>query len=122
MFETRPWVLAAIIVLSPRAEAAELSAPVVAKFLRVIAIGQGKVACEVNEVTLELAKAGVARDEGAKVVYATSDKDIARFARENRLVVCGQKDQLALGATIAVVAEGGSPVIYIKPSNAAASL
>ena len=103
--------------------AGEVAAPTVAKILRLIAAnsGQTKIACQDPEVTAELSKLGIGQDHEAKVVWALNDGEVSKAVRASRMVICGQVSQIALGASIAIVAEGGYPVIYIKPSNAAAS-
>jgi len=100
----------------------EVAAPTLAKIIRIVASGNGgKAACEDAEVSAELGKLGVSIDPEAKVVWAIADKDVARFAKQSKLVICGQVGQLGQGAAIAIVAEGGRPVIYLSPANATSS-
>jgi hypothetical protein len=123
MPQSRWILLAGILAIAPSAPAGELAAPSVAKFLRVLATttGQGRVACQDAEVAAELGKLGIALDPEARIAWAVGDKDVARQVQAGRLVVCGHVAQVGMGATIALVAEGGSPSVYIRPSNAVPS-
>lgn len=94
----------------------------VAKIIRIVAAGgDGKVNCLDPEVAAALSSVGVAADANAAIVYATSDKDVAKFAKQNKLVICNQLELIKQGAVIAIVAEGDRPVVYLSPANAAAS-
>jgi len=119
----RPQVFSFIplFCLSTCVLAGELAAPTSAKIIRVIvqASGAGKVACADKELAGELSGLGVATDPGAKVCWAGSDKDVTRLAGEHKLVICGNQDWLALGASVALTAEGGRPAIYLHVKNLA---
>jgi len=119
----RPLLLVLSLCLGQSLLAGEVAAPTVAKILRMIAnnSGQAKIACQDAEVVAELTKLGVTQDHEAKVVWAINDGEVTKAVRANRMVICGQVSQIALGASIAIVAEGGYPVIYLKPSNATVS-
>lgn len=97
--------------------AGDLAAPTLAKFLRVLlqATALKGVACPDKELAGELTNLGVALDPDAKMVWADSPADVARLAKQGRLVVCGTRGLLASGASLAVVAEGGRPAIYANP-------
>lgn len=101
----------------------ELAAPTSAKIIRVIvqATGVGKVACTDKELVGELSGLGVPTDPGAKVCWAGNDKDVVRLAGEHKLVICGNQDWLAMGAAVALTAEGGRPAIYLNVKNLAAT-
>jgi len=109
-----PWAFLTTCLL-----AGDLAAPTTAKFIRVIvqASGGGKVACAEKEIAGELAGLGVAIDPEAKVCWAASDKDVVRLAGQKKLVICGNPDWIAQGASVAVTAEGGRPAIYISLKN-----
>jgi predicted nucleic acid-binding protein len=112
-------LLGAVLPLS----AGELGAPTVAKFIRVILLSSGgrAVTCADKEIAGELGALGVALEADAKLVWADSEKDVARQAKAGKLVVCGTKGLLASGAALALVAEGGHPVIYLHAKHLAAT-
>ena len=103
--------------------AGDLAAPTLAKFIRVLLVGTAtkSVACGDKELGGELANLGVATDAEAKVVWADTPKDLARVARQGKLVICGTKAFLGEGAAVALVAVGGHPAIYINMKSVAAS-
>jgi hypothetical protein len=115
--------IALLLCASATLLAGDLAVPTVAKFIRVIASASGasKVACSDREVAGELASLGVQADPEAKVVWAGSERDAGRFAKLGRVVICGNIDWLNAGATIAIVAEGGRPALYISARNLAAT-
>ena len=116
-------LIVALACLCGHLSAGDLSAATTAKFVRLLLQGAGvhAVACGEREVAGELTNLGVALDPESKVVWADSDKDVARFAKQGRMVICGSKVLLGSGATLAVVAEGGHPVIYLNPRALTAS-
>jgi len=99
--------------------AGELAPPTAAKIIRVIvqASGGGKVECADKEIAGELSSLGIGADPAAKVCWAGSEKEAARFAGQKRLVICGNPDWLAAGAGVAITAEGGRPAIYLSVKN-----
>lgn len=103
--------------------ASEVATPTLAKIIRVLAVttGDSKVTCQDAELAAELVKVGIAVEDGARIVWALNDKDVQRWVKANRLVVCGQLSSLSQGAAIAVVLEGGRPAIYINAANAASA-
>ena len=103
--------------------AGDLAAPTLAKFIRVLLAGTATkgVACGDKELGGELANLGVATDPEAKVVWTDTEKDLARLARQGKLIICGTKALLAEGAAVALVAEGGHPAIYVNMKSLAAS-
>jgi len=102
--------------------AGELGAPTTAKFIRMVLVGTGTkaVICADKEIAGELANLGVSVEAEAKVAWADQAADVARLAK-GRLVICGTKGLLNSGAALAVVAEGGHPVIYVNPKAGAGS-
>jgi hypothetical protein len=103
--------------------AGDLAAPTVAKFIRVIASASGgsKVVCSDREIAGELTAINVPMEGDGKLVWATTEKDVTKFAKQGKLVICGSQDLLNAGAALAIVAEGGRPTIYISAKNLAAS-
>jgi len=112
--------IALILVSATAVQAGEVAAPTIAKLIRIVA-ASGKVACPDPEVAAELGKLGLALDPEARIVWAITDKDVSHYAKQSKLVICGQVGQLAQGASLAIVAEGGRPAIYIHSANLAAS-
>jgi hypothetical protein len=113
------WILP-LVCLSANLPAADLAPPTVAKFIRLlIAAGGGvaKVNCADKEVAAELRSLGLAIDPEAAVVWAGSDREASKYGKLGKLVICGQLESLATGASVALVAEGGRPAIYISPRN-----
>jgi hypothetical protein len=105
-------------------EAGEVAAQTVAKVIRIIATssgGDGKVACHDLELSSELLKLGVRQDFGARIVWATSESDVVKYSKQNKMVICGQVSFLSQGASVAIVTEGGRPSIYVSPASVAAS-
>ena len=96
--------------------AGELAAPTVAKIIRVIAQASGvaKVECGDKEIAGELSGLGVGNDPDSKICWAGSEKEVARFAAQHKLVICGNPDWLAQGASVALTAEGGRPAIFLS--------
>ena len=96
--------------------AGDLAVPTVAKFLRLIhpATGARTVACADKELAGELANLGVGVNQESKCVWVASDKDLPHLVKDGRVVICGNRAMLAGGAAMAVVAEGGRPVIYLN--------
>ena len=119
----KPWLLLPLLCCSPFLSAGELAPPTAAKIIRVIlqGCGGGKVACGERELASELSGLGVATDPEAKAVWASSDKEVTRLAGLRRLVMCGNPDWLASGATVAITAEGGRPAIYLSLKNLGAT-
>ena len=111
--------LLSLFCLSIPLGAAELAPPTVAKIIRVIAQASGvaKAACGDKEIAGELSGLGVGSDPDSKICWAASDKEVARFAAQHRLVICGNQDWLALGASVALTAEGGRPAIFLSVKN-----
>jgi hypothetical protein len=108
------------VLCSTLLQAGDLAAPTVAKFIRVIASsGGGKAACRDRDVAAELATLGVAVDPESKVVWVSLEAEVGKLARMGRLVICGKLELLAAGASVALVAEGGRPTIYISAKNLA---
>jgi len=103
--------------------AGDLAAPSQAKFLRVVvqATGSTGVACASKELAGELTTLNVTLNPGSKVIWVESDKEIGHLVKEGRIVVCGSHALLVAGACLAVVAEGGRPVIYVNPKALAAA-
>lgn len=101
----------------------DLAAPTVARFIRVIAYstGAGEVTCKDKEVAGALSALFVAVQEGSKVVWVGSDRDVAKFGKLGKLVICGRVDLLAAGGAVAIVAEGGRPTMYVHPKHLASS-
>ena len=114
--------LIALLLVAP-IQAGEVAAPTIAKIIRIVASSGNnvKVACLDPEVAAELGKLGLSLDPEARIVWAISDQDVVRLAKQNKLVICGQLGQLAQGGAVAIVAEGGRPSIYIRPANVALS-
>jgi hypothetical protein len=113
------WILP-VACLSATLPAADLAPPTVAKFVRlVVAAGGGvaKVHCPDKEIAAELRALGLVIDPEGAVVWAGSDRDAVKYGKLGKLVICGQRDFLASGASIALIAEGGRPAIYISPRN-----
>jgi len=108
------------VLCSSILHAGDLAAPTVAKFIRVIASsGGGKAACRDKEVAAELATLGVPVDAESKVVWVTLEAEVGKLAKLGRLVVGGKLEMLAAGASVALVAEGGRPTIYVSAKNLA---
>ena len=119
----RPVLILPLLWCSGSLLAGDLAAPTLAKFLRVLvqATGVKGVACSDKELAGELANLGVALEPDSKLVWVDSDKDLQRLAHQGKAVVCGTRGLLAAGACVAVVAEGGRPVIYVNPKGIAAA-
>jgi hypothetical protein len=101
--------------------AGEVSAPTLAKILRIVATSSGsngRISCLDPEVTAELTKLGVALDAESPIIWVVSEKDVTKYAKQSKFVICGQVGLLAQGACMAIVAEGGRPAIYFSPTNA----
>ena len=94
-----------------------------AKFIRVVVQGAGAkgVAGADKELAGELANLGVPVDPDSKVVWSDSDKDIPRLAKQGKLVICGSRNLMPLGASIGVTAEGGRPVLLVNPKALSAT-
>lgn len=108
------------IVLSSPLFGGDLAPNTIAKLLKILVSRQdsvGNVLALDPEVAAELSKSSVGSAADAKVVWVRSDADAARCAKEGRLVVVGDLDQLKQGASLAFVAEGGRPVIYLHPGH-----
>ena len=103
--------------------AGDLAAPTAAKFIRVIlqASGGGKVNCTDKEIVGALTDLGVGIDPESKVCWVGTDKEVARLAALKKLVICPNPDWIAMGASVAVTAEGGRPAIYISLKNLGAN-
>lgn len=102
--------------------AGELPPDVAAKLIKIIATASGgKVACRDSTMKAALEGAGVAVDGDSKIVWATNPVEIKMLRTQNRLIITGNKNFLASGASIAIVEDGGKPKIYIQQANIAAS-
>jgi hypothetical protein len=104
--------------------AGEVSAPTVAKILRIVATSSGssgRISSLDPEVTAELTKLGVVLDPESPIVWAVSEKDIAKYVKQSKFVICGHVGLISQGACMAIVAEGGRPAIYFSPANASAT-
>jgi DNA-binding IclR family transcriptional regulator len=101
--------------------AGDLAPSTEAKVIRTIAAasGGGKVECADKELASLLTGLGVSLDPGAKLAWADSDKEVARMSKQGKLVMCGSQDWFSQGASVAVTAEGGRPVIYLQVTNLA---
>jgi len=107
-------ILIALAAACGQLAAGDLASATTAKFVRVILLGTGvkTVACADRDLAWDLGQLGVVLDPDSKVAWADTEKDVARFAKGGKLVICGSKALLASGATLAVAAEGGHPVIF----------
>ena len=96
--------------------AGDLAVPTVAKFLRLIlpATGARTVACTGKELSVELANLGVGLNPESKCAWVETDKELPHMVKDGRVVICGSRSMFAGGASMAVVAEGGRPVIYVN--------
>ena len=105
--------------------ASDLAVLTLAKFLRVLvqSTGTKAVGCENKELAGELSNLGVLveKDAEAKVVWVDSAKELSHLVKEHKFVVCGDRGLLAEGACLALVAEGGWPVIYRNAKSITAS-
>lgn len=110
-----------LLFLSPWAQAETLPAATAAKFVRIIAQASGaaKVECADKELAGELATQGIGLDATCKVAWAANEHEVARLAKQGKLVITGKVELLAAGASLAIAAEGGRPVIYVNPRNLA---
>jgi hypothetical protein len=104
------------------APAGELPAEVAAKLVKIIATSAGgKVSCRDSSMKTALESAGVTVDSDSKIVWATNPVEIKMLRAQNRLVITGNKNFLANGASIAIVEDGGKPKIFLNQANIAAS-
>jgi hypothetical protein len=103
--------------------AGDLAAPTAARIIRVIvqATGGTKVDCADKELAGELANLGLPQDPAAKVAWADSQHEVARLAKEGKLVICGREEWMADGAAVVLTAEGGRPSITLSMKNLGAS-
>jgi hypothetical protein len=104
--------------------AGDLPAGIQAKFIKVLANSAntgGRIACKHPDLLPELAKIGVAVDQGSRVAWASSEAEIKALKGAGKLVICGKLEWLGAGAAIALVEEGGKPQIYFQMANLAAS-
>jgi hypothetical protein len=104
------------------APAGDLPPEVAAKLIKIIATATGgKVSCRDSAMKAALEGAGVTVDGDSKIVWATNPVEIKMLKSQNRLVITGNKNLLAQGASIAIVEDGGKPKIFLNQPAITAS-
>lgn len=103
---------------------ADIAPPIVAKILKIIVSSPdspSQVAVADSEIAAELGKVGVSIDPEARVLWAITEAEVVKAAKQGRLVVCPNVALLQRGASIALTVEGGRAAIYIHQAHLAAS-
>jgi len=99
----------------------ELPVNIQVKFIKIIAgsVGIPSVACKDSSMATELRAIGISVDNSSKVVYVSTDSELAQV--KGKFVIVTRLELLPKGGAIAIVEEGGKPAIYLHMGNIAAS-
>ena len=121
-----PCLLVPILVSSLAAVSPGLSPKEMSPFLRVIsaslgAEAAGRVACKDIDVAMDLKQDGLSPDAKAPLAFAVSSAQIAEYLAQGKLVVVATELGLKQGAAIALLKEGGKPVLVVSLKNANAA-
>jgi len=106
------------------ASAPEITPAELIPFLKVISASAGapgRVACRDLDLSMALKKGGVSPDAKAPLAWAANRGQLEAYLAEGKLVVAGDPALLDAGAAIAVVREGGRPIIVIHNKHLASS-
>ena len=122
----QPPFLVPALVTTLAAASPGLSPKEMCPFLRVIsaslgAEAAGRVACRDIDVAMELKHGGLSPDAKAPLAFAASDAQIVEYLAQGKLVVCATEPGLKQGAAIALLKEGGKPVLVVSLKNANAA-
>jgi hypothetical protein len=94
-----------------------------AKFVKVLltSTGQFGFACNDEALKKKLEEMGVSVGPGFKFAWGASEAEVRALKAQNRFIICPNVAWLRLGASLAVVDEGGKPQLYVHPENVKAS-
>jgi hypothetical protein len=89
-------------------------------FLKVVSASAGapgRIACRDMDLSMAMKKLGMSPDAKAPVAWAANPDQLKDYLAEGKLVVAGDPAMLKAGAGVAIILEGGKPVILVNMKN-----
>ncbi len=118
-------ILAALFMGSILGLRAEDVAPAdLVKFVRLLtsSTGQSGFACGSNmSLRFKLESMGLSTAPTSKIAWASTEAEVKTLKAASRMVVVPKLEWLKIGASAAIVLEGGKPVMYLNLANVKAS-
>lgn len=112
----------AVLLLASALHAQGLPATIQARIVAALVKNSsepGRIAAADPKMAEAFQKAGLKVDPAARVAWAATRDEVAKLAREGKLVVCGAQALLAEGAAVAIFQEQAQPTVYLHVKHVA---
>lgn len=117
-----PAVMAFVSVIGVQAQ--DVSPVDLVPFVKLLlsSTGEKSFACGTNMgLRFKLQSMGLGTAPTSKIAWAGSEAEVKTLKAANRMVVVPKLEWLKQGASVAIVQEGGKPVMYLNMANVKAS-